>query len=162
MQYLVHVMTSSSSNWFTDRKSVSPNYSYKKILLNFQGGDIGVLVQKTLSLTLNIYDTPRVEVSKSNFLLYNLVPLYWLTSAENKSNRLVSCFSRNRGVGLTSGAMLGSSCCHSSSSHAAILTCSSLRKKSCSHEFWSLRVQSPWLLIALTFCRLWFWPCHYG
>lgn len=81
---------------------------------------------KILSLTLNIYNAARVEVAKSNFLMYDLVPLYCLAPAKGKGHRLVSGFGRSRDVGLTPKAILGSSYCHSSSSHSAILT---LRKK---------------------------------
>lgn len=84
------------------------------------------MVPKILSLTLNIYNAARVEVAKSNFLMYDLVPLYWLAPAKGKGHRLVSGFGRSRDVGLTPKAILGSSYCHSSSSHNANLT---LRKK---------------------------------
>lgn len=87
------------------------------------------LVLKTLSLNLSVYTIARVQGAKSNFLLCNLVPLYWQTPAEDKGHRLVSCFGRSWGVGITSEATLGSCCCHSSSSCAVILTCRSLRKK---------------------------------
>ena len=78
---------------------------------------------------LSVYNTARVQAAKSNFLFYQLVSLYWLTPAEGKGHRLVPCFCRCRDVELTSEAMLGRCCCHSSSSHSAIFTCGSLRKK---------------------------------
>lgn len=56
-----------------------PSYSSKKIILNFQGGNICFLVLKILSLTLSVYDSARMEAVKSNFLQYKVVPLYQLT-----------------------------------------------------------------------------------
>lgn len=55
-----------------------PSYSSKKIILNFQGGNICFLVLEILSLTLSVYDTARMEAAKSNFLQHNMVPLYQL------------------------------------------------------------------------------------
>lgn len=127
MQYLVHKVKSSSS-WFTDRKSLLPSYSSKKIILNFQGGNICFLVLKILSLTLSVCDTAKMEAAKSNFLQHNMVPLYQLRPLGHHLVRLPSCFGRSRGVGAASEAMVRSSCSHGSSSSAATLSCISLRR----------------------------------
>lgn len=101
-----------------------PSYSSKKIILNFQGGNICFLVLKILSLTFSVYDTARMEAAKSNFLQHNVVPLYQLTPVG--AIGLPSCFGRSRGTGTASEAMRTAVLMVYSS--AATSSCRSLRK----------------------------------